>query len=152
MGRTGTFIAIDNVLEQVEKEGVVGVARTVSKLRQQRPAMVKNVVSTHVCVCMCMHVCVGACMRGLCMYVWIVHIDVYVWVVHACVCGCVHACVGACVNACVGVYTCMHACLCVWDVEFYSCYILKVLFQYQQLYMCAHTTNSIPTGAVHLHL
>ena len=98
MGRTGTFIAIDNVLEQVEKEGVVGVARTVSKLRQQRPAMVKNVVSTHVCGCMCMHVCVGACMCGLCMYVC-VGVYKHVWV-------------HASVNACVGVYTCMHACLC----------------------------------------
>ena len=141
MGRTGTFIAIDNVLEQVEKEGVVGIARTVSKLRQQRPAMVKNVVSTHVCVCMCMHACVGACMRGLCMHVW----------VHACMCGCVHACmVCACMNACGCVHACMHVCVC--DVEFYSCYILKVLFQYHQLYMCAHTTNSITAGAVHLQL
>ena len=111
MGRTGTFIAIDNVLEQVEKEGVVGIPRTVSKLRQQRPAMVKNVVSTHVCVCMCMHACVGACMRGLCMHVW----------VHACM-------VCACMNACGCVHACMHVCVC--DVEFYSCYILKVLFQY----------------------
>ena len=110
MGRTGTFIAIDNVLEQVEKEGVVGIPRTVSKLRQQRPAMVKNVVSTHVCVCMCMHACVGACMRGLCMHVW----------VHACM-------VCACMNACGCVHACMHVCVC--DVEFYSCYILKVLFQ-----------------------
>ena len=141
MGRTGTFIAIDNVLEQVEKEGVVGIPRTVSKLRQQRPAMVKNVVSTHVCVCMCMHACVGACMHGLCMHVW----------VHACVCGCVHACmVCACMNACGCVHACMHVCVC--DVEFYSCYILKVLFQYHQLYMSAHTTNSITTGAVHLQL
>lgn len=90
MGRTGTFIAIDNVLEQVEKEGVVGIPGTVSKLRQQRPAMVKNVVSTHVCVCMCMHVCVGACMR--------------VWV-----CTCMH---GVCMHECMWVCTCMHACLC----------------------------------------
>ena len=136
MGRTGTFIAIDNVLEQVEKEGVVGVARTVSKLRQQRPAMVKNVVSTHVCVCMCMHACVGACMRGFCMYACV---GVYM---HAC------ACMRECMCGCV--HTCMHVCVC--DVEFYSCYIFKVIFQYHQLYMCAHTTDSIPTGAVHLHL
>ena len=68
VGRTGTFITIDNVLEQVEKEGVVDIARTVSKIRQQRPAMVKNVVSVcvyvcvHACVCVCVNVCMHACL------------------------------------------------------------------------------------------
>ena len=51
VGRTGTLITIDNVLEQVEKEGVVDIATTVSKLRQQRPMMVQTAV--RMCVSQC---------------------------------------------------------------------------------------------------
>jgi len=51
VGRTGTLITIDNVLEQVEKEGVVDIATTVSKLRQQRPMMVQTAV--RMCVSWC---------------------------------------------------------------------------------------------------
>ena len=61
MGRTGTFITIDNVLEQVEKEGVVDTAGTVSKIRQQRMIMVQTVVSTCTCVRVCVCVCVQGC-------------------------------------------------------------------------------------------
>lgn len=48
MGRTGTFIIVDSVLEQVEKDGMVDIAGTVNKIRQQRMNMVQTVVS--VCV------------------------------------------------------------------------------------------------------
>ena len=58
VGRTGTFITIDNVLEQVEKEGVVDIAGTVSKIRQQRMIMVQTVVSTCTCARACVCVCV----------------------------------------------------------------------------------------------
>ena len=60
VGRTGTFITIDNVLEQVEKEGVVDIAGTVSKIRQQRMIMVQTVVSTCTCVRVCVCVCRAA--------------------------------------------------------------------------------------------
>ena len=63
MGRTGTLITIDSVLEQVEKDGMVDIAGTVNKIRQQRMNMVQTVVS----------VCVWEGRRGgeegiLCMY------------------------------------------------------------------------------------
>ena len=62
VGRTGTFITTDNVLEQVEKEGVVDIAGTVSKIRQQRMIMVQTVVSTCTCACVC--VCVQGCQEN----------------------------------------------------------------------------------------
>ncbi len=45
VGRTGTFIAIDCVLEQADREQVVDIAGTVNKLRHQRTKMVQTVVS-----------------------------------------------------------------------------------------------------------
>ena len=45
VGRTGTFITIDHVLEQVEKEGVVDIAGVINKIRQQRMKLVQTVVS-----------------------------------------------------------------------------------------------------------
>ena len=74
MGRTGTLIIIDSVLEQVEKDGVVDIAGTVSKTRQQRMNMVQTVVSVCVCVCVCVCGWVGGCVRAC---------------VRACVCVCV---------------------------------------------------------------
>ena len=44
VGRTGTFITIDNVLEQVAKEGMVDISGTIIKIRQQRMKMVQTVV------------------------------------------------------------------------------------------------------------
>ena len=45
VGRTGTYITIDRVLEQIEKEGVVDIAGCVNAIRQQRMKMVQTVVS-----------------------------------------------------------------------------------------------------------
>ena len=45
MGRTGTFIAIDTILEQVEKEKMVDVSGVINKMRHQRMKMVQTVVS-----------------------------------------------------------------------------------------------------------
>ncbi|KAL5486467.1 hypothetical protein EMCRGX_G018950 [Ephydatia muelleri] len=42
VGRTGTLIAIDTVLEQIEKEGLVDIAGTIRKMRWQRMKMVQT--------------------------------------------------------------------------------------------------------------
>ena len=44
VGRTGTLITIDNVLEQIEKEQVVDIPGAITKIRQRRMKM----VPTHV--------------------------------------------------------------------------------------------------------
>ena len=46
VGRTGTFITIDHVLEQVEKERVVDIAGVINKIRTQRMKLVQTVVGT----------------------------------------------------------------------------------------------------------
>lgn len=43
-GRTGTFIALSNILERVKAEGLLDVFQTVKSLRTQRPHMVQTVV------------------------------------------------------------------------------------------------------------
>ena len=45
VGRTGTFIAIDNILEQIEKEQVVDIPGAITKIRQRRMKMVQTHVS-----------------------------------------------------------------------------------------------------------
>ena len=45
MGRTGTLIAIDIILEQVEKEKVIDVCGVITKMRHQRMRMVQTAVS-----------------------------------------------------------------------------------------------------------
>ena len=45
MGRTGSFIAIDIILEQVEKEKRVDVTGVINKMRHQRMKMVQTAVS-----------------------------------------------------------------------------------------------------------
>ena len=50
MGRTGTFIAIDIILEQVEKEKMVDVSGVINKMRQQRMKMIQTAVSD-LCTC-----------------------------------------------------------------------------------------------------
>ena len=49
VGRTGTFITIDHVLEQVGMEGVVDIAGVINKIRQQRMKLVHTVVSQSQC-------------------------------------------------------------------------------------------------------
>ena len=44
MGRTGTFITIDQTLEQVEKEKVVNIAQVINNIRKQRMKMVQTLV------------------------------------------------------------------------------------------------------------
>ena len=45
MGRTGTFICIDGILEQIKKESVVDIAGTITRIRHQRMKMVQTPVS-----------------------------------------------------------------------------------------------------------
>ena len=45
VGRTGTFIAIDTILEQVKREGIVDVSGVITKMRQQRMKMIQTAVS-----------------------------------------------------------------------------------------------------------
>ena len=45
VGRTGTFICIDNVLEQIKREEVVDIAGAINKMRHQRMKMVQTPVS-----------------------------------------------------------------------------------------------------------
>ena len=45
VGRTGTFIAIDMALEQVERGGTIDIPGIVNRLRQQRMKMVQTEVS-----------------------------------------------------------------------------------------------------------
>ena len=45
VGRTGTFIAIDIVLEQAEKEKLVDISGAVTSMRQKRMKMVQTTVS-----------------------------------------------------------------------------------------------------------
>ena len=45
VGRTGAFICIDNVLEQIKKEHVVDIAGAINKMRHQRMKMVQTPVS-----------------------------------------------------------------------------------------------------------
>ena len=45
VGRTGTFITIDHVLEQVKKENVVDIPGVINRIRQQRMKLVQTVVS-----------------------------------------------------------------------------------------------------------
>ena len=45
VGRTGTFIAIDIILKQVKKEGIVDVSKVITNMRHQRMKMVQTAVS-----------------------------------------------------------------------------------------------------------
>ena len=45
IGRTGTFIAIDNILEKLEKEKIVDIPGAITKMRQRRMKMVQTHVS-----------------------------------------------------------------------------------------------------------
>ena len=47
VGRTGTFITLDIVLEQMKNENVVDIHNVINKLRHQRPQMVQSLVRTY---------------------------------------------------------------------------------------------------------
>ncbi|KAA0711228.1 Receptor-type tyrosine-protein phosphatase epsilon [Triplophysa tibetana] len=48
-GRTGTFVALSNILERVKAEGLLDVFQTVKSLRTQRPHMVQTVEQYDFC-------------------------------------------------------------------------------------------------------
>ena len=74
VGRTGTFICIDNMLEQIQEEGVVDVAGTITKIRQQRMKMVQAVVSGSLIVSWSVNMSVGLSNMSVCPYV-LVEVD-----------------------------------------------------------------------------
>ena len=59
VGRTGTFICIDNVLDQIKKEKVVDIAGAINKMRHQRMKMVQTHVRLYI---KCIH---ETCVDGL---------------------------------------------------------------------------------------
>ena len=57
--RTGTFITIDHILEQVKKENKIDIPGVINKIRHQRMKLVQTVVSVHIV----------AISSGGCMYI-----------------------------------------------------------------------------------
>ncbi len=51
VGCTGTYVALDNVLDQIEAEGVVDIDGVIVKARNQRMKMVQTMVSKNNTVC-----------------------------------------------------------------------------------------------------
>ena len=45
VGRTGTYISLDNVLDRIEAEGLVDIDEAIVKMRNQRMKMVQTKVS-----------------------------------------------------------------------------------------------------------
>ena len=58
VGRTGTFICIDNVLEQIKKEKVVDIAGAINKMRHQRMKMVQTHVRLYINSMQLYYVCI----------------------------------------------------------------------------------------------
>ena len=48
MGRTGTFITIDMVLQQAEQEGHINIINIINQLRHKRMKMVQTPVRNHI--------------------------------------------------------------------------------------------------------
>ena len=65
VGRTGTFIVLDSMLERMENEKTVNVYEFLTNMRRKRIHMVQTQVTLCVCVfvCVCMCVCVCVCAR-----------------------------------------------------------------------------------------
>ena len=63
VGRTGTFIVLDSMLERMEKEKTVNVYDFLTNMRRKRIQMVQTQVSmsVNVCECVCAHVCMCEC-------------------------------------------------------------------------------------------
>ena len=53
MGRTGTFIALDITLDQMNAEKAVDIKGTMEKMREKRMYMIQTVVGvrSHACTC-----------------------------------------------------------------------------------------------------
>ena len=65
VGRTGTFITVDHILEQREEEGVIDIPGVIQNLRQQRLFKLWYDDKTHICVYM---LCVREFKLGLGLY------------------------------------------------------------------------------------
>ena len=49
VGRTGTFLALDYLLDQAKNEGILDVYGYVKQLRRQRPNMIQTHVRKNLC-------------------------------------------------------------------------------------------------------
>ena len=57
VGRTGTFIVLDSMLERMDKEKTVNVYDFLTNMRRKRIQMVQTQVSVSVYECVCVCVC-----------------------------------------------------------------------------------------------
>lgn len=58
VGRTGTFMALDFLIKQGEREGFVDVISCVASMRHQRVHVVQTVVCNRFFKSTCMHTCI----------------------------------------------------------------------------------------------
>ena len=81
VGRTGTLVTIDIVLEQLLKERVVDVAGTIKLLRNQRMKMVQNLVSEYG-----YYIHTGICSLHHCFSVTVMSVTMDLRVESICIC------------------------------------------------------------------
>jgi len=70
VGRTGTFITLDSMLERIKDEDNLNIYEFVSNLRKQRVLMVQTLVSSELCVVQVMYLrrCIGNISHS-CMFI-----------------------------------------------------------------------------------
>ena len=64
VGRTGTFVALDILLDALASKRPIDVFDVVAGMRKKRMLMVQTEVRMCVCVCVVLCVCMGVGVRG----------------------------------------------------------------------------------------